>query len=188
MQNKNNAGDRLGRRDVLFASAAGLVFTFVYLVFAAKGMDPALWRDLTVAAGIAPPQTIFPGVWRVVAHALLSFVGPGGIAFTLTVLGSIVGGLCVSLAYLIFRIVLAYLARVRNVPEWSPIASLFSLLAVASLGAGDAMMAALVWAHLRGENLSRAATLGAAAAAITIESEETISPALSAEAVLRRAL
>ena len=55
-------------------------------------------------------------------------------------------------------------------------------------GAGDAMMAALVWAHLRGENLSRAATLGAAAAAITIESEETISPALSAEAVLRRAL
>ena len=140
MQNKNNAGDRLGRRDVLFASAAGLVFTFVYLVFAAKGMDPALWRDLTVAAGIAPPQTIFPGVWRVVAHALLSFVGPGGIAFTLTVLGSIVGGLCVSLAYLVFRIVLAYLARVRNVPEWSHIASLFSLLAVASLGAGDAMM------------------------------------------------
>ena len=94
MQNKNNTGDRLGRRDVVFASAAGLVFTFVYLVFAAKGMDPALWRDLTVAAGIAPPQTIFPGVWRVVAHALLSFVGPGGIAFTLTVLGSIVGGLC----------------------------------------------------------------------------------------------
>ncbi len=55
-------------------------------------------------------------------------------------------------------------------------------------GAGDAMMAALVWAFLRGENLSRASALGAAAAAITIESEETVSPALSAEAVLNRAL
>ena len=59
---------------------------------------------------------------------------------------------------------------------------------VNTTGAGDAMMAALVWAWLRGENLSRAAALGAAAAAITIENEETVSPALSAEAVLRRAL
>lgn len=140
MQGKSYASDRLGTRDVVFASAAGLVFTFVYLVFAAKGMDPALWRDLTVAAGIAPPQTIFPGVWRVVAHALLSIVGPGGIAFTLRVVGSVAGGLCVFLSYLVFRIVLAYLARVRDVSEWRPIASLFSLLAVASLGAGDAMM------------------------------------------------
>ena len=54
-------------------------------------------------------------------------------------------------------------------------------------GAGDALMAALAWAWLRGENLSRTAALGAAAAAITIECEDTINPALSAEAVLARA-
>ena len=54
-------------------------------------------------------------------------------------------------------------------------------------GAGDALMAALAWAWLRGENLSRAAALGAAAAAITIECAQTINPALSAEAVLARA-
>ena len=54
-------------------------------------------------------------------------------------------------------------------------------------GAGDALMAALAWAWLRGENLSRTAALGAAAAAITIECEDTINPALSAEAVLQRA-
>lgn len=55
-------------------------------------------------------------------------------------------------------------------------------------GAGDALMAALAWAYLRGENLTRTAALGAAAAAITIECEETINPDLSAEAVLARAV
>ena len=54
-------------------------------------------------------------------------------------------------------------------------------------GAGDALMAALAWAWLRGENLSRAAALGAAAAAIAVESEDTINLALSAERVLARA-
>jgi len=54
-------------------------------------------------------------------------------------------------------------------------------------GAGDALMAAIAWSWLRGENLSRTAALGAAAAAITIECESTISPALSGEAVLMRA-
>ena len=58
---------------------------------------------------------------------------------------------------------------------------------VNTTGAGDALMAAIAWSWLRGENLSRTAALGAAAAAVTIESEETISPALSAEAVLARA-
>lgn len=54
-------------------------------------------------------------------------------------------------------------------------------------GAGDALMASIAWAWLRGENLSRTAALGAAAAAIAIECEDTINPALSTEAVLRRA-
>ncbi|MBQ9459232.1 MAG: bifunctional hydroxymethylpyrimidine kinase/phosphomethylpyrimidine kinase [Oscillospiraceae bacterium] len=54
-------------------------------------------------------------------------------------------------------------------------------------GAGDALMAAIAWSWLRGENLSKTAAIGAAAAAITIECESTISPALSGDAVLARA-
>lgn len=57
---------------------------------------------------------------------------------------------------------------------------------VNATGAGDALMAAIAWSWLRGENLSRTAALGAAAAAITIEYEDTINPALSGEAVLAR--
>lgn len=54
-------------------------------------------------------------------------------------------------------------------------------------GAGDALMATLAWAWLRGENLSRTAALGAAAGAIAVESDTTINPAFSAETVTARA-
>ena len=54
-------------------------------------------------------------------------------------------------------------------------------------GAGDAMMAALVWSFLSGQSLTESAASGTAAAAIAVESEETINPNMSAEAVLARA-
>lgn len=53
-------------------------------------------------------------------------------------------------------------------------------------GAGDAMMAALVWSFLSGQSLTESAASGTAAAAIAVESEETINPAMSAEAVEKR--
>ena len=53
-------------------------------------------------------------------------------------------------------------------------------------GAGDAMMASLVWSFLAGRNLAESCAAGTAAAALAVESEETINPAMSAEAVERR--
>lgn len=53
-------------------------------------------------------------------------------------------------------------------------------------GAGDAFMAALVWAYLEGTDLEHTAQYAQAAAAIAVEGEETINPALSAEAVMAR--
>lgn len=53
-------------------------------------------------------------------------------------------------------------------------------------GAGDAFMAALVWSWLRHEDLPASCRAAAAAAAITVESEETVSPDLSPEAILSR--
>ena len=77
-----------------------------------------------------------------------------------------------------------FLAAAEDETVWQPAPD---AEVVSTTGAGDALMAALAWSFLRGENLSRTAALGAAAAAIAIECAETINPDLSAEAVLRRA-
>lgn len=57
---------------------------------------------------------------------------------------------------------------------------------VNTTGCGDAFMAAIVWAYLEGTGLEDTAKAGLAAAAIAMESAETINPGMSAEALRRR--
>ena len=53
-------------------------------------------------------------------------------------------------------------------------------------GAGDAFMAALAWAWMTGDDFHLSCRKASAAAALAVESEETINTALSPEAVYRR--
>ena len=53
-------------------------------------------------------------------------------------------------------------------------------------GAGDAFMAATAWAWMNGKALAETCRVAAAAAAIAVEAEETISPEMSADAVKAR--
>lgn len=53
-------------------------------------------------------------------------------------------------------------------------------------GAGDAMMAGLVWSWIRGMDLADSARAAAAAAAIAVEGSGTVNPALSPEEVARK--
>jgi len=57
---------------------------------------------------------------------------------------------------------------------------------VNTTGCGDSAMAAIMWAYLEGMNLSETARASVAAGSITMESNETINPAMSASALKSR--
>lgn len=74
MENNTFADDRLSRRDVLRAAVVGLVSAVVYSIFLPSGLDPSVWSEMAVAAGIRPPATIFGGPWRLLTMWLLSIL------------------------------------------------------------------------------------------------------------------
>ena len=57
---------------------------------------------------------------------------------------------------------------------------------VNTTGCGDAFMSALVWAYLEGTDLENTARAGLAAGSLTMESDQTIHPNMSAEALKER--
>lgn len=139
MVNEPVVGDRLVKRDYVLAAIVGLLFTGIYLIFAPRGMEPAIWNDLAVAAHLRPPQAIFPAVWRMLAAILVRFFGIAGAGYALQVLGALVGGCCVFLVSLSLRRMLAYLMRVKERTQWSWIAPLVTMLCTISFGTSDAM-------------------------------------------------
>ena len=92
MDKKLFEGDRLSKRDVILATSAGIGFTLVYLIFSPRGLDPALWDEMAVAAGIRPPAKIFHGLWCVLVSHCLGAFGAQSIAQALRIIGAVVGG------------------------------------------------------------------------------------------------
>ena len=79
MENNTFADDRLSKRDVLRAVVVGLVSAVVYSIFLPSGLDPSVWSEMAVAAGIRPPATIFGGPWNTLEYSnipLFQDLGP----------------------------------------------------------------------------------------------------------------
>ena len=174
METKILDEDSLGKRDYMLAIGAGLAFMLVYFIFAARGMDPVLWSDLSASAGITPPRTIFPGIWRALTCGLLALFGKDGITFALRIVGSTFGGLSVFFSYLIIRETLAYLARARDMVAWRRIAPTFTLFATVSIGAGDAMIGGLLLGYQQENDMARAFRYGIAAGAASVMTAGTL--------------
>ena len=104
--------ERLSLPDwILAATAAVLVFVGLS-VFAFPSLSPDVWGDAAVAAGLRPPSSIFPGLWRVLAGVFyMGGVGAGDAA--LPWLGRLCGALTAGVSFLFFRVLVAQLVRLR---------------------------------------------------------------------------
>ena len=127
------------KRNLFLASAAGVLAFAAILVFGVPGVDPSLWGEITVAAGLRPPQAIFPGLWRILTGWLFSLFGVAGALGILKFAGAAVGGICAALVFLIVRKTLALLVRTgQSYPVWTKrIAPFFSFVAAVLVSVSD---------------------------------------------------
>lgn len=102
---------RIGFLNLILALSLGVLTCLMILIWGVPGLDPSLWGETAVVAGLRPPQTIFPGFWRVLSGWIFSLCGIDSAISLLSFFGAAVAGVCVSLTYLIVRQILALLIR-----------------------------------------------------------------------------
>ena len=130
---------RLGCINLAASVLVGLATCAALLVWGVPGLDPALWDETAVAAGLRPARTMFPGVWRLLVGWLFPLFGVREAVSVLSIAGAVVGGFCTAIFCLIVRQILALVIRVeRHYPFWSGIiAPFFAACAAFVLGVSD---------------------------------------------------
>jgi len=139
MRDMIKSDGRLGLGNVFLALVLGCLTDAAMMIWNVPGIDPSLWHETVVAAGIRPPNAIFPGFWRLSVGWVFSVCGVEGAKMALATGGAVLGGFCVVLFYLIARQVLALLVRTgRTYASWCNfIAPFFSLVAAFFFGISD---------------------------------------------------
>jgi len=123
-------------RDRMIAALIGLMFLVAVFCFGVRGADPSQWSEIAVAAGLRPPQAVFPGVWRMLAGWMFTLFGMNMSIRLLVVAGAVSGACSVMLAYLVARQAMGRLSRfdVRT-PAWARgLVSFFSAVAAVLFG------------------------------------------------------
>ena len=136
MRDMARSDGRLGALNVLVAALVGVLAFAAALAFGVPAPDPALWDEAAVAAGLRPPRSVVPGLWRLLAGWTFPLLGVRGAFDALSLAGAAFGGLAAALLCLVVRQVLALTIRVeRHYPFWSglvaPFFSAFAALAFA---------------------------------------------------------
>ncbi|MGN0847627.1 MAG: tetratricopeptide repeat protein [Kiritimatiellia bacterium] len=97
--------------DWLIALVLGAGVFLALTLFPFPGLAPDVWNDASVAAGLRPPATLFPGLWRVIARGIYLAGGFSGGTAGLLWAGRVCAALTAAGAYLLLRSVLALLVR-----------------------------------------------------------------------------
>ena len=131
--------ERVGFLNRAVAASVAVFCMIAMLVWGVPGLDPSMWDDVAVVAGLRPPHTVFPGFWRFLAGWLFPVFGTDIALVILNLAGAAVGGLCVYSVCLIVRQILSLLIRVnRPYRAWHLfIAPFFAGVAALAFGISD---------------------------------------------------
>ena len=99
----------LAKRDFIIAAALGVAGFLTVKFTAAGGMDPSQWSEAAAAAGLKPPQFVFPGVWRLLVHGVFSVFGISWTVEALSWAGAAVAGLSSAIVYCIVKTMTGFL-------------------------------------------------------------------------------
>ena len=101
-------------RDTAISYAMGAVVALLAWVCGNSAeIPPDLWGEISVALGLRPPPTLFPGLWRCLAYALFEGFGLARGLFILRLLGPISLGVLSVLVFRVFDEVLPSTLRYR---------------------------------------------------------------------------
>ena len=99
------------KSDVLVAFCLGaVVVAFAWLV-SFHGVHPSAWKDLAVGAGLRAPDSLFPGLWRIIARAVFGVFGVGIGCEALAIAGKVSLGVMAFVTYLTFRAMISLVIR-----------------------------------------------------------------------------
>lgn len=134
--------ERFGAIDFIVAGivAAGVYMLQTLWVF--PTVPPAIWDDITVAAGIRPAFTVAPGLWNLIASKCFSVFGISGGITVLRTLGHVSLAVITIFMYSFLREVLTFVMRAR--PQRSPRRKLVMRIA-AAIGAVSFAASDPVW-------------------------------------------
>ena len=131
--------DRLDGGDRLLASLLAVgVFAFAMLL-ALPGLYPTAWSDLSIAAGLRPADSIFPGLWRLIVRAVYLSCGVSVANMAMPIVGKAFFALNAFLMYYVLRGMLAVLVRLRkeNIVWSRKLARLVSAIGVVAFVCAD---------------------------------------------------
>ena len=101
-------------RDHAVVCALGIgVAVLAWLCGNSAEVPPDLWGEISVALGLRPPPTVFPGLWRCLTSLLFKGLAPAQGLFVLRLLGPVSLGVAAILTFRMFDEILPETLRLR---------------------------------------------------------------------------